>query len=68
MVEYSSSYVGWWCICGGGEKRLEYVSGALLEVRSEMLDVRNYLATFVQTFHFYGLTIEARGKMSILKS
>ena len=41
---------------------------ALLEVRSEMLDVRNYLVTFVQAFHFYGLEIEARGKMSILKS
>ena len=41
---------------------------ALLEVRSEMLDVRNYLATFVQAFNFYCLTIEARGKMSVLKS
>ncbi len=37
-------------------------------IRSEMLDVRNYLATFVQAFNFYCLTIEARGKMSVLKS
>ena len=61
MVEYSSNGVeresrkgGSWAESVGG--------GTLLEVRSEMLDVRNYLATLVQTFHFYGLTIEARGK------